>query len=699
MGQNVFGGSRAEADQYMLDHAFVRTQNFEALTHTRDFNYVVGRRGTGKSALFIKLIEYIETTKSGYVFSYLPKEYEQLSFNQKMNEITTEYSMARAITRVAWRVSLLLEIIVNLKSHYKYNQFKNTEYLEHIARNNCDLVKFSCFKRTSEIIKICMKSSDSMFELPGTIADSYEVEKLNEEVEFVLNEIGRPHYLMFDGLDEGWLPEPISTAILGGLALCASDFRERNSEVCMLLFFRDNVFRSLQYFDGDFSRHIEGSTLRLTWDESSLFQLVTDRLRVSIPEAKSESDLKVWNKISASDLKNLNGFRTCLNYTLFRPRDIIVLLNETYIQIQKSGREQIISSDVEASSKQISKNRLSDLLKEYNKVFPGLGLLIDSFLNQKAFRPYLEVTTHLKEVIASDNYDEIGASDFAIIGSGKEAFFALYSVGFLGLESDASQRIHFCHDGSPAEIDANSINQKVCIHPCYWKALNIQSEILSEDVRIDLYDDLKPGDTSEFTDQRTKRIGQIVANLPQMKTGNEDAAKFEQWVLNAVKMLFSGKIKNPELHANKDSVQRRDVIGTIATKEGFWGSIRDDFDVREIIFEVKNFEKMKIDNYRQALSYSGDMYGRFVIIVNRSDIENLDTTEIGWVKELWNQHKVLVFVLPASMLARCISKLRTRARFDYVEDKLEKRLAMYRRSYLSLKHVTKPRKGRKKKKI
>jgi hypothetical protein len=686
MASNIFGGARAEADKYMLDHAFVQTQNFEALTHTRDFNYVVGRRGTGKSALFLKLIEYIKKNKTGYVFSYAPKEYEQLSLKNKMEQLASSYQMARAITRVAWRISVLVDLTKNIQSHYKYRQFKNTEYLNEFTKNNRGLFEYSSFRRVHEIIKDCSSTSGDVYEIPGKIADKFQVERLTEEVEKLVNEIGSPHYVLFDGLDEGWLPEPISTAILGGLALCASDFRERNSEICVLLFFRDNIFRSLQYFDGDFSRHIEGNTLRLTWDESSLFQLVAERLRASLSLKEVESDGRVWNRFAALELKNLNGFRVCLNYTLFRPRDIIVLLNETYLQVQKNGRQQIIQSDIEVSSKQISKNRLSDLLKEYSSVFPGLELLVNIFLSLKASQTYGEIVSLLDSVIENENYEDIGASDFAIIGTGKEAFFALYSVGFIGLEREGSQLLHFCHDGSPAEIDANNIDQRCCVHPCYWKSLNIQSEVLQEDIRIDLYDDIKPADTSDFADQRTRRIGQIVANLPQMRLGNDDASKFESWVLIAVKMLFSGKVTNPELHPNKDAIQRRDVVGTISTREGFWGAIREDYDVREIIFEVKNFGDMKIDNYRQALSYSGKNYGKFVIIVNRSESEQLDNTERGWVKEFWDQHGVLIFSIPAPFLARCISKLRTKARFDYVEDKLDKRLAQYRRSYLSLRH-------------
>jgi len=48
---NILGSLRAEADREMLKMAFLETADSSALTKTTDFNIVVGRRGTGKSAL------------------------------------------------------------------------------------------------------------------------------------------------------------------------------------------------------------------------------------------------------------------------------------------------------------------------------------------------------------------------------------------------------------------------------------------------------------------------------------------------------------------------------------------------------------------------------------------------------------------------------------------------------------------------
>ena len=193
----------------------------------------------------------------------------------------------------------------------------------------------------------------------------------------------------------------------------------------------------------------------------------------------------------------------------------------------------------------------------------------------------------------------------------------------------------------------------------------------------------------DIGDLRTKNIGRIISSLPKMDEGKKDANKFEEWVLQAVRLLFSGKLSNPELNPNKDAIQRRDVVATNNAESGFWKRVRDDYQSRQVIFEVKNFPNIKLDNVRQALSYSGCQYGSFIVIVSRSNSDGLSSTERGWVKEMWDIHKIIVFLLPAPFLVRCISKLRTTPRFDYTEKQLSKKLDTYERSYLSLRHRTK----------
>jgi hypothetical protein len=363
-----------------------------------------------------------------------------------------------------------------------------------------------------------------------------------------------------------------------------------------------------------------------------------------------------------------------------------VLLNSAFLIASREGRNEIINDDIDAASKQISKDRLSDLIKEYEVVFPGIKLIIDIFKNRPAFDNYLSLEKFIDSRIENNSYDDIGASDFAILGTGKEVFFALYSIGFVGLREPTSGKLIFCHDGSPATPSQLDKNQVTCIHPCYWKALDITEQTMEEAVLNDIYDEYEIKNNPEVQDQRTRRIGQLVSILPCMKIGQEESSKFEDWVFQTVRILFSGNLSNPEQKPNLNAIQRRDIVATNQGTSSFWSRIINDYNSRQIIFECKNYEDMTLEDYRQALSYTSGVYGKFIILVNRSQNEGLTSKERGWVKEFYDKHDVLIFTVPANTLLRCVRKIRNAKRHDYTDETLNKRLDTYERSYLSLRH-------------
>ena len=65
---NLLGTARAEADSHMLAQAFLETGDFRALQTTNHYSFIVGRRGTGKTAFFLQLMKEFELDKQ--IFSH-----------------------------------------------------------------------------------------------------------------------------------------------------------------------------------------------------------------------------------------------------------------------------------------------------------------------------------------------------------------------------------------------------------------------------------------------------------------------------------------------------------------------------------------------------------------------------------------------------------------------------------------------------
>ena len=305
--------------------------------------------------------------------------------------------------------------------------------------------------------------------------------------------------------------------------------------------------------------------------------------------------------INAVTITGREGFRFCLQFTLYRPRDILVLLNQAFIVSSRGGRQEIIEDDIETSSRQTAQDRVKDLINEYSPVFPGIGLFIQAFKERPAQLEYKTIVDFLDTLINENPYTQTPASDFAILGSGTELFNALYSVGFLGLKDQTSNSFHFCHDGARSDLAVIKPDQKTIIHPCYWKALEITGKEIDQSMLININDEFSTRINPQANELRVRMLGQLVAELPALPLGQEGCSKFEEWVFRVVKILFSGYLNNFQLKPNNSAIQRRDIVATNMAEIGFWKRILEDYKTRQVIFEIKNYKELELADFRQVL--------------------------------------------------------------------------------------------------
>ena len=94
---------------------------------------------------------------------------------------------------------------------------------------------------------------------------------------------------------------------------------------------------------------------------------------------QQEPTVKIWNTCTAGDMKGRDGFLKCLQHTLYRPRDLLALLNQAFYHAGKNGQSQIVGDNVEAAARMISRTRMDDLQKEYEAILPGLRSYIAAF--------------------------------------------------------------------------------------------------------------------------------------------------------------------------------------------------------------------------------------------------------------------------------------------------------------------------------
>ena len=208
----------------------------------------------------------------------------------------------------------------------------------------------------------------------GMLPSKLQLADLEREVSEVLENSNCRFFILIDRLDEGFENDEVGAAIVSAAIGVVSEFNQRFQFVRAVVFVRDNVNKAMEIHDPDYSRNVEGEVIRLHWNQQQLLRVVARRMD-SVFNFGLENDQKVWDRAVADEgvgkeLKGRDGFRKCLQFTLYRPRDLLSLLNQAYFAAGRSGRETLVFSDIEQTAKSISDISLEDLKKEYASVLP-----------------------------------------------------------------------------------------------------------------------------------------------------------------------------------------------------------------------------------------------------------------------------------------------------------------------------------------
>jgi hypothetical protein len=661
----------------MLGSAFYESAVFHELLIGIDYRFVVGRRGAGKSALFQKLAERLKQEAKVHLLTERPQEDSARALQGKLRKLANSYATTRPITRLTWKVQILTSVIERIRGHYKLrHNYEIINFFDEYKNTHSKLFATAGMERGLHALESVLQPDLTADELPRAVAKFFQVADLQKHVGAALQDLGQRVVLLYDGLDEGWVPEAVETGVLGGLAKAAAELREADLPIHCTLFVRDNMLRALAYLDNDYTRNIEGSTLRIQWDEESLFKLMVKRLRTAFNW--TGDDMRVWNRFAQRELQGKDGFRNCLRRTLYRPRDVIALLNTAHQVAWQAGRESIIETDLEATSALISRDRLNDLFKEYDQVLPGLQTFANLFIARPAIDSLTNIQTLLNTVAEGPLSGKEG-KDFALLGTGAEIFSALYSVGFLGVKEEGTESYRFCHDGSNADLRSLGPSRQIIIHPCYWKALEVEQTTAVETIvmRIDDSDDIakKPVIKNELTDRRTKLLGDTVAELHKIKPTQEDSEKFSRWVHRTIQLLFGDHLDDVERKPHPYKQKQRIITANIKAERGLWARIQRVYGVRQCIFAVSNTEEINSEEFSQTRTCLTGPHGRLAFVIRHGPEKGLSKTEKRYVREGLKEHDKLVVILSASFLGRSLSKMRNELKGDYAEEKISANLS------------------------
>lgn len=522
------GAADAEEDAIFLQDCFVDTGDLEALSDMAcPRRIVVGRTGSGKSALLLRLAatkdRVIAVRPESLALAYIS--------NSTILQFFTELGVKLDIFfKLLWRHVFTVEI---LKYHFHIeNEQDKRSFIERILdlfkdKKHTNALKYletwgqSFWEETEYRIKELTTKLESELQAslsgsaPSVHLSAGGIQKMSEEqkqeviqrtqhvvnnvqirqlseimdlLKDVLQDEQKRYFIVIDRLDENWVEDRLRFRLIRALIETVKDF-SRVQHVKIVIAVRldllETVFRLTR--DAGFQEEkYESLYLPLEWGKAKLIELLELRIN-HLVRSRFTTQPVGWRDILPREVGHQVAIDYMMDRTMMRPRDLILFFNSC---IEKAPNRPIITAQIVREAEgEYSRARLRSLADEWLGDYPNLADFARLFRGQKKqFKmgelgdhqcqefclEFLTKSQHAKDVLSIDAErllkDELSAFDFK-----RTLMQVFYRVGFLGLKLQVAEAFFWTTVGrrsvSLAEVGEET---QAAIHPIFWRVLNIE---------------------------------------------------------------------------------------------------------------------------------------------------------------------------------------------------------------------------------
>lgn len=459
-----WGPDDAKGDD-KLNTYFVKIPQYENIK-TGDYRYIIGRKGTGKTAIIEQLISEADS-KHDHLYKYLSlKNFPIQSLRGLKDKSHGDKSQYVPI----WTFLILTEICKLIMHDETVQPYEaKADIAKFITKNFPSGLGFQ------ETVKILTNSENKVsllgkwmgIEDRSSVGDEIEVpvhfQKATEILSNIISSISSQcqYYLFFDELDEGYSvnDKGLSLLLLALFRAVENTYLELKKTIKFrpVLAMRSDIFERLE--DNDLNK-LDDYVINLKWTTESmssysLYELVNARITASL-DVQNPTD--AWNCITDNldptippSIKSL--WKCIYNRTFERPRDIVKYL-KICSKIQSSGilrYSHVRNAEIDYSDWFFREFRdeiqshlriwqeCSQAIIKLSKGIFTVNEIVSEFKKDKAINNYISNSNESYESILEKLFD------FGLIGnlnpSGK--WFFKYKDANLPFNSDNLLILHF----------------------------------------------------------------------------------------------------------------------------------------------------------------------------------------------------------------------------------------------------------------
>jgi hypothetical protein len=447
------GDPTAENEMTTLSKYYLPTDQFRRAVRG-EVNLVVGRKGAGKTALFIRTRDKVRGDTRNVVVDLQPEGYQLIKLKQDVFDYLIEGAMQHLITAF-WEYIILLEIAHKLiekdGDRYKYDHIIRPLYeelrdvfLRGDYKNEGDFSERLNFVSTSIIERyreLFDESSDGKLTSDDVtqLLHTHDIPALRDAISSYLEE-KEAILVMFDNLDKGWstggvdvLDAIITRCLIDAGRKIEREMRRDGHKFTCIVFIRNDVYENVINYSADYGKEMRAT---LDWTDTDLLrEMLRLRLVAGSPDDCSKLSFgDIWNQLCISHYLGEDTFQYMADRSLMRPRNLLKIFNHCRGFATNFGRSRIEEDDIRKGIEAYSKDVFSEAQRELRDIAPQTKDILYRFLDTPSSLAPDEV---ILRIMGSD-VDEVSARNvveyliyFGVFGVLKDGIqLYIYNVNY-----------------------------------------------------------------------------------------------------------------------------------------------------------------------------------------------------------------------------------------------------------------------------
>jgi energy-coupling factor transporter ATP-binding protein EcfA2 len=367
----------AEQEKLSSAENFVEIDPYnESLNPNRKNIVIIGRKGSGKSEIFLRLNEIFISDKNNYIIVIKPDSDEILG-NTELTNLYNNDRSKRAFFSAVWKYVIFSKIFQEIVRNIEDLNFDENEKIKirNYYQDNKGMFGVNFF---GMIIYISKQYGDNNITQDISLLDKI-YEKIQPMIQLVVKYFQGKKYqriiILADNLDSGWNPRNnlelqsiMINVLIEYINKLGHDIGNEKVNIHSVLFLRKDIFNYILK-DAQERDKLMMDTYEINWERfpEQLNMVINNRLLSVLGRKEKIED--VWKKYFS--FRNVvDPYNKIQDVIIKRPRDAIYFMSRLFESAVNRNKLNVDDSDFIYAQEEYSKFLNNNLILEIRAVFP-----------------------------------------------------------------------------------------------------------------------------------------------------------------------------------------------------------------------------------------------------------------------------------------------------------------------------------------